>query len=72
MVLLTSQYVLEFPLSVDVFDAHISQFKEVLHCVRGCIHQDELLAIMGPRVAVKPRYWTHYQVNQIASMEMLK
>ena len=45
---LMPQYALEFSLSVDVFDAHISQFKEVLHCVRGCVHRGELLAIMGP------------------------
>ena len=39
---------LEFSLSVEVFDAHLSQFKRVLHDVKGHVNKGEMVAVMGP------------------------
>ena len=42
------EFALEYSLSVDVFDARQSQFKKVLHQIRGCVHKGEMVAVMGP------------------------
>ena len=40
--------VLEFSLSVEVFDSRQSQFKRVLHQIKGEVKQGEMMAVMGP------------------------
>ncbi|KAI6657322.1 hypothetical protein LOD99_70 [Oopsacas minuta] len=42
------EFALEYSLSVEVFDAHQSQFKKVLHNVQGSVRRGEMLAVMGP------------------------
>ena len=41
-------FALEYSLSVEVFDAHQSQFKRVLHNVEGRVRKGEMVAVMGP------------------------
>ena len=43
-----TEFALEYCLSVEVFDSHLSQFKKVLHQIRGSVRKGEMVAVMGP------------------------